>query len=755
LGGAFKLPAAAEAFLDRLIHLQLMCPASAKCFLKENAEQVREYIGPSILANALVQGGFLTQYQADRVLAGATHGLVLGNYRVLDRLGAGAMGTVFLAEHVLMRRRVAVKVLPVDDDCPADILDRFCAEMRVLADLHHPHIVMAFDAGRVDACGRGLPDLVYLVMELVTGGDLEQYVTSHGPVDVARACEWSWQAACGLQEAHDHHLIHRDMKPSNLLLSEQGQVKVVDFGLARQFSSRLTDPRALLGTLDFMAPEQSIDPSGVDGRSDIYGLGATLFWLLTGQCPYPQAKSVAEALRMIQRDPPYHLRDWLPEIPKGLDALVSRMLDRDPANRPAVPIAVMNALLPYTSRALGTPAQRLVSSGESEADASGPSAFPPASFTARICATTKSVDRRILLVDDEESLRKLERHILESIGCACDEAADAREALEAVAGARYDLVVLDLNLPDMDGYEVCRRLRERSDPPNLKIVIVSGRGDHSQLAESLPLGADDYIPKPFGPRQLQARVCHALELKAAQDQAEFIARQLYTTNQQLEKSLAARILDVRQAQDALLFGMAKMAESRDGETAGHLRRLQCYVRCLAEHIGDEPTWAGVVNSSFLEHLERCVPLHDIGKIALPDHILLKPGQLTDAERALMETHTILGDRMLEALAQEHGDSLAFLGTASAIVRHHHERFDGSGYPDRLAQEAIPASARLVSLADVYDALRRRRSHKPAMQHANAVRILIEHSPGHFDPAVARAFKRCEIQFERIYRDIPT
>src|SRR5207248_6670919 len=142
-------------------------------------------------------------------------------------------------------------------------------------------------------------------------------------------------------EAHDHHLIHRDMKPSNLLLSEQGQVKVVDFGLARQFSSRLTDPRALLGTLDFMAPEQSIDPSGVDGRSDIYGLGATLFWLLTGQCPYPQAKSVAEALRTIQRDAPYRLKDWMPDVPEELDALVGRMLDRDPANRPAVPIAVM------------------------------------------------------------------------------------------------------------------------------------------------------------------------------------------------------------------------------------------------------------------------------------------------------------------------------------------------------------------------------------------------------------------------------
>jgi len=298
-------------------------------------------------------------------------------------------------------------------------------------------------------------------------------------------------------------------------------------------------------------------------------------------------------------------------------------------------------------------------------------------------------------------------------------------------------------------------LRERPREPNLKIVVVSGRGDHNQLADSLPLGADDYIPKPFAPRQLQARVLHALELKAAQDRAEFVGTQLVLTNQQLEKSLAARSMDVRRAQDALLFGLAKMAESKDGETAGHLRRLQRYARCLAEHAADEPTWVGVANSSFLEHLERCVPLHDIGKIGLPDFILMKPGKLTDSERSLMETHTIIGDRILEALAHQHGESLTFLGMASAIVRHHHERFDGNGYPDHLVGEAIPAAARLVAVSDVYDALRRRRNHKSAMPHREAVRVLIEQSAGQFDPALMRAFNRCEHHFERIYEEIPT
>src|SRR5262249_27570647 len=160
----------------------------------------------------------------------------------------------------------------------------------------------------------------------------------------------------------------------------------------------------------------------------------------------------------------------------------------------------------------------------------------------------------------------------------------------------------------------------------------------------LPLGADDYIPKPFGVRQLKARVQHLLHLKEAQDQSDFLAAQLVLTNQQLENSLAARNNDVRRAQDALLFTMAKMAESRDGETSGHLRRLQLYTQRLAQRVADEPTWAGVINGNFLEQLDRCVPLHDIGKLGLPEQVLLKPGKLTDEERTLMETHPLIGDR---------------------------------------------------------------------------------------------------------------
>ena len=261
------------------------------------------------MGQALVQAGLVTDYQLDRVLAGTTHGLVLGNYRVLRNLGSGGMGVVFVAEHCLMRRRVAVKVLPIDDDCAVSIRERFYAEMRILAELQHENIVLAIDAGEATPPAPNLPGLLYLVMELVEGGDLERYVLQNGPMTVSSACHVIRQVACGLQAAHDRHLVHRDLKPSNILLGAGGVAKLVDFGLARQFCSRLTDHRVLLGSLEFMPPEQSHDPSSVGKQADIYGLGATLFWLLTGEPPYPLRQSVSAALQRLREQPPRHLRN--------------------------------------------------------------------------------------------------------------------------------------------------------------------------------------------------------------------------------------------------------------------------------------------------------------------------------------------------------------------------------------------------------------------------------------------------------------
>jgi putative two-component system response regulator len=181
--------------------------------------------------------------------------------------------------------------------------------------------------------------------------------------------------------------------------------------------------------------------------------------------------------------------------------------------------------------------------------------------------------------------------------------------------------------------------------------------------------------------------------------------------------------------------------------------LQRYCRCLAEEAAALPTFANQIDTNFIEMLDCCSPLHDIGKVGLPDYILLKPGRLTPDERMLMETHTIIGADTLAEVAKRHGAALVFLQMAIDIARHHHERFDGSGYPDRLSATAIPLAARIVAIADVYDALRSRRVYKPALSHAATKHIMLEGSPGHFDPALMQVFQRCAGTFERIYTEM--
>jgi response regulator RpfG family c-di-GMP phosphodiesterase len=694
------LPPAARALLDEALGLGLIAPAGLQRFLQENADYLAEYTSAEALGSACVEAGVLTAYQLDRLLAGTTHGLVLGNYRVLDRMGGGSICVVFLGEHFLMKRRVAIKVVPVDDNFPPALLERFYAEMRVLADLHHPNIVLAYDAGRLPPPGPDLPALHYLVMEYVAGGDLERHGNENGPLSIAQACDWVRQAACGLQEAHDHHLIHRDVKPSNLLLTPDGRVKVVDFGLARQFTSNLTEPNSLLGSIEFMSPEQSRDPTAVSAQADIYGLGATLFWLLTGELPYPPKRTIAEALRALQHERPRRLRTLRPEAPPELESLIDRMLDRDPSQRPAMPVAVMNALHRFAAPA--APAWEIDDfAARAEAAGAAPSEAAPLDQTWRV-----------LIVEGDSAGRELTRTSLEALGCLCEEESEPERALIALQEEPYAMLLLDLDLPGADGYALCRRLRESPPRPHLKILALSAEADHGRMTEAILSGADDFLRKPFDARHLAAKVQHTLRLKDAQDRADLMARHLLLANRQLEHSLRARSQDVRQAHNALLFALAKAAEALEGESVGHHRRLQRYVRRLAEQVADDPAWAEVVNAPFLDQLERCVPLHDIGKIGLPDQVLAKAGPLDTAERKLVESHPLIGAGIVDAIAREYGDSLAFLGMAMVVVRYHHERYDGTGYPDQLAGEVIPAAARLMAVADTYDVVRRRRWHKP-------------------------------------------
>jgi serine/threonine protein kinase len=341
------LPPEGRAFLDCMVRLNLLSARAAQEFLEHTTSELSKYTDAELLGHDLVEAKLLTPFQLKRLLGGNTHGMVLGNYRLRDRIGGGAMGEVFLAEHIFMKRRVAIKVLPIDEECSYSVLERFYSEIQVLSELQHPNIVTAHDAGRLPGPHPSMPDILYLVMEYVPGGDLQTYITKNGPATMTKACSWVYQAARGLQQAHDRKLVHRDIKPSNLLLTQKQEVKLVDFGLVRQFSSRLTDPHSILGTVEYMSPEQSRDPSAVSSQSDIFGLGATLFFLLTKEAPYPRVRTLAEGLRQLREGRPRPIRALRADLPNELERLLDRMLDPVLTQRPSMPLTVMHALTPF------------------------------------------------------------------------------------------------------------------------------------------------------------------------------------------------------------------------------------------------------------------------------------------------------------------------------------------------------------------------------------------------------------------------
>ena len=426
----------------------------------------------AVLLELLAADGLLTTYQAARLKVGKFAGLVLGNYRVLDRVGTGAMGIVYKAEHVRMRHTVAIKVLSWDTHQEPQLLARFYAEMRAVARLHHPNIVAAIDAGET----QGEPDepaLHYFVMEYVQGQNLEEYVRANGPLPPARACQIIYQIATALEEAHKHNLVHRDIKPSNILLTADDQAKLLDFGLAMHFRSRMTLPGTLLGTIDFMAPEQASDASSVDVRADIYSLGSTFYWCLTGQSPFPPQDNFLQDVlaRMTQAGAVAAHATARPPARAGRitgahDGPSARRPLSHAASRNPGPAALHTSATPWLHHAR-TSLQQLVpgrSSGPS-ASGSGPGST-----------------HRVLVVDDEEAIRTICQSFLQDATLECDLAAGGAAALQMLASQPCDLVLLDVNMPGMTGLELVRRLRASPPSANLKIVMFSGHMQGDEMA---------------------------------------------------------------------------------------------------------------------------------------------------------------------------------------------------------------------------------------------------------------------------------
>ena len=305
-----------------------------------------------------------------------------------------------------------------------------------------------------------------------------------------------------------------------------------------------------------------------------------------------------------------------------------------------------------------------------------------------------------------------------------------------------DLILLDIMMPGMDGYEVCRRLKANLHTRDIPVIFLTARADMDDERQGLALGAVDYITKPISPPILLARVATHLALKAS---ADF----LRDKSAYLEREVALRTLEVQAIQDVTIMAMTSLAETRNNETGNHIRRTQLYVKALAEHLRDHPRFAHVLTDRMVDLLYKSAPLHDIGKIGIPDAILLKPGKLTVEEFEIMKTHTTLGRNAIEEAERRLGMRVAFLSVSKEIAYSHQEKWDGSGYPEGLKGDAIPVSARLMAVADVYDALISKRVYKPAFPHEQACATIVKGRGTHFDPDMVDAFVAIAQDFLRI------
>jgi putative two-component system response regulator len=338
----------------------------------------------------------------------------------------------------------------------------------------------------------------------------------------------------------------------------------------------------------------------------------------------------------------------------------------------------------------------------------------------------------ILVVDDSPENLMLMSGMLE--GRYRVKVAKSGERALALAAAKPppDLILLDVMMPQMDGYEVCDRLKANPDTASIPVIFLTARTAVEDETHGFDCGAVDFITKPVNPATVLSRVNAHL-------QAKRVADFLRGKNDFLEAEVQRRTQELTAIQDVTIMVMTSLAETRDNETGNHIRRTQNYVKLLAQTLRARGVYTEQLSDRTIALLYKSAPLHDIGKVGIPDNILLKPAPLTPEEWVVMRTHTSLGRASIERAEAELGLTVDFLQTAKDIAAGHHERWDGTGYPEGLAGEHIPLAARLMALADVYDALISRRVYKAPMSHEEAMRIIAKGRGSHFDPQVVDAF----------------
>lgn len=347
----------------------------------------------------------------------------------------------------------------------------------------------------------------------------------------------------------------------------------------------------------------------------------------------------------------------------------------------------------------------------------------------------------VMVVDDMPANLRLLQDMLHDTGYRIVAFPSGPLALQATTRNLPDLILLDINMPEMGGYEVCARLKAEARTRDIPVIFLSALTEVEDKVKAFTVGGVDYITKPFQFEEVHARITTHLMLHQ-------LRQALRRQNEDLAALVQAQVQEISMSQMAMIFALAKLAESRDDDTGTHLNRVQEFCRLLSEYLHDNTPYGAIIDADFINDVYHASPLHDIGKVGIADAILLKPGPLNASEFEVMKTHTLIGARTLEA-DRDHYPRNTFIHMGISIARSHHERWNGTGYPDGLRGEGIPLPARIVCVADVYDALRSRRCYKDAFTHEESRRIMLEGRGTQFDPDVLDAFLALEETFAQI------
>jgi len=343
---------------------------------------------------------------------------------------------------------------------------------------------------------------------------------------------------------------------------------------------------------------------------------------------------------------------------------------------------------------------------------------------------------RIFVVDDDPDVLDVLKQMLVYHGDDVLTFTSGSAVLEAVKSEQPDLILLDIAMPEMSGLELCHYLKQDPELVDIPVIFLSGLDATEDKVRGFQAGAVDYIAKPFQSEEVQARVTTHLRLSSLRHKLEY------------QKLVEMKVREVSAAQQATIFTLAKLAELRDDDTGAHLERVRDYCALLAQQLGDGSPYDDHISAEFIDCIQHASPLHDIGKVAIPDRILLKPGRLTPEEFEVMKTHTVIGAENMQTVFNRYADN-PFIGMGIEIALYHHERWDGSGYPDGLVGKNIPLSARIMAVADCYDAIRSNRCYRKGLDHAKVREILLEESGSHFDPEIIKAFIALEERFNHI------